>query len=115
MQKTELFLKALADQNRLRMVALLAKQKLCVCELAEVLGITQPSVSKHLKKLKEAGIISSEQDGLWTNYFLHEKQDKMHSEILEVLVSQLLKTSQSKSDQKLSQKSDREKICCKSS
>ena len=50
-------LKAFADSNRLRILKLLEKKKMCVCELAFVLGITQPSVSKHLKKLTSTGLI----------------------------------------------------------
>ena len=62
--------KALADSNRLRIIKLLEKRKMCVCELAFVLGIKQPSVSRHLKKMIEWGIVGSEQDGFYTNYFL---------------------------------------------
>ena len=55
---------------------------MCVCELASILEISQPAVSKHLKKLKNAGIISSEQDGLWTNYFLIELENPCLTNIL---------------------------------
>jgi len=48
-------------------------KKLCVCEIASVLEISQPSVSRHLKKLKTSGVIESENEGLWTNYFLQPK------------------------------------------
>lgn len=73
-------LKALADKNRLRILKLLEKKKMCVCELAFILGITQPSVSKHLKKLTSAGLIEKEQDGFWTNYYL--KSDNQYSRAL---------------------------------
>jgi ArsR family transcriptional regulator len=63
-------LKVLADQNRLRIIALLARRSMCVCELAHILGVTQPSVSRHLKRMRSSGLISDEQDGLWTNYSL---------------------------------------------
>ena len=53
---------------------------MCVCELAFILGITQPSVSKHLKKLTSAGLIEKEQDGFWTNYYL--KSDNQYSRAL---------------------------------
>jgi ArsR family transcriptional regulator len=71
-KELEGLLKALADKNRLRILKLLERRKMCVCELAFVIGITQPSVSKHLKKLSRAGIIGSEQDGFWTRYFLRD-------------------------------------------
>ncbi|MDD5491990.1 MAG: metalloregulator ArsR/SmtB family transcription factor [bacterium] len=66
----EKVMKALADKNRLRILKMLQQREMCVCELREVLGLSQPSVSKHLKILKEAGIIEDWQDGLWTNYQL---------------------------------------------
>ena len=72
MKELEALLKALADKNRLRILHLLQIRKMCVCELAFVIGITQPSVSKHLKKLTRAGIIGSEQDRFWTNYYLRD-------------------------------------------
>ena len=70
MRKIEKVLKACSDDNRIRILKLLEKRKLCVCELAFVLGITQPSVSRHLKKLSNAGLIKTEKDSFWTNYFI---------------------------------------------
>ncbi|MCF8567075.1 metalloregulator ArsR/SmtB family transcription factor [Alicyclobacillus tolerans] len=49
--------KARADRTRLRMLALLAKDELCVCELVSVLHMSQPSVSQHLRKLKQVGLV----------------------------------------------------------
>ena len=66
-------LKASSDINRLRILKMLEQRDMCVCEIAYVLGIAQPSVSRHLKKLKSAGFIDSGQDGFWTNYFLDPK------------------------------------------
>ena len=68
--RIEKILKIFADKNRIRIINLLGQRKMCVCELAHILGVTQPSVSRHLKKMKEAGLIEDEQDGFWTNYFL---------------------------------------------
>lgn len=62
--------KSLQDTNRLRIIVLLSKRKLCVCEIAYVLGVTQPSISRHLKRLKELNLIVEEQDSFWTNYSL---------------------------------------------
>ena len=63
-------LKAVADKNRIRIIKMLEKKKMCVCELAAVLEITQPSVSKHLKILNDAGIIKDERNGKWVDYSL---------------------------------------------
>lgn len=66
-------LKALSDKNRLRIINMLEKKPLCVCEITKILGIKQPSVSRHLKKLKTAGIIGERKDGFFTEYFLIKK------------------------------------------
>ena len=64
-------LKALADPARLRLVSILLAsdgQEACTCELTEPLGLSQPTVSHHLKKLAEAGLITGERRGVWTYY-----------------------------------------------
>lgn len=106
-------LKALADKNRLRIIGLLSKKKLCVCELAHVLKITQPSVSKHLKKLKEAGLIASEQDGFWTNYFISPDIQKCCPEVLTIIEKLLAKEAIVQADLRLISKADRAKLCCR--
>jgi len=66
-------LKALADPTRLRLVSLVAAhedQEACVCDLTEPVGLSQPTVSHHLKILVEAGILSREQRGRWAYYRL---------------------------------------------
>ena len=64
-------LKALADPTRLRLVSLVAAHEggeACVCELTEPLGLTQPTISHHLKALREAGLVSSERRASWVFY-----------------------------------------------
>lgn len=66
-------LKALADPTRLRLVSLVAAhsgQEACVCDLTEPVGLSQPTVSHHLKILVEAGILTREQRGRWAYYRL---------------------------------------------
>jgi len=63
-------MKALSDPNRVKIVKLLQQKVMCVCELQGALGIAQPSVSKHLKILEEAGLVEYQKDGLWVNYYL---------------------------------------------
>lgn len=70
LMKLEKVLKALADKNRIRILKMLEFKPLCVCELTAVLRLSQPSISKHLKILKEAELIEDLQDGLWTDYRL---------------------------------------------
>lgn len=61
-------MKALSDPNRVKVLKMLQKKMLCVCELRCALGISQPNVSKHLKILEDAGLVESQKDGLWVNY-----------------------------------------------
>ena len=66
-------LKALADPTRLRLVSMVAAHKggeACVCDLTEPLGLTQPTISHHLKILVEAGIFTRDKRGVWAHYAL---------------------------------------------
>ena len=66
-------LKAIADPTRLRLLSLVAaheNQEACVCDLTEPVGLSQPTVSHHLKILVDAGILSREQRGRWAYYRL---------------------------------------------
>lgn len=59
-------LKVLADATRLRIVAMLASSgEVCVCDLTEPLGVSQPTISHHMKVLREAGFVVSERRGKW--------------------------------------------------
>ena len=64
--------KALGDPVRLQLVDVLRKHagKVCVCELVPLFDLTQPTVSHHLKKLRDAGIVGSERRGLWAYYYV---------------------------------------------
>ena len=64
--------KALGDPVRMQLVDVLRKHagKVCVCELVPLFDLSQPTVSHHLKKLREAGIVESERQGLWAYYYV---------------------------------------------
>jgi ArsR family transcriptional regulator len=64
--------KALGDPIRLQLVDVLRKHagKVCVCELVPLFDIAQPTLSHHLKKLRDAGIVDSERKGLWAYYYV---------------------------------------------
>lgn len=68
LQLLEKQLKAVADANRLKLLSCLKSGEICVCNLVDVLGISQPAVSQHLKKLEEAGIITARKLGTWKHY-----------------------------------------------
>ena len=65
--------KALGDPIRIQLVDLLYKHagKVCVCELVPLFDLSQPTVSHHLKVLREAGIVGSERQGLWAYYYVN--------------------------------------------
>ena len=64
--------KALGDPVRLQLVDVLRRNagKVCVCELLPLFDISQPTLSHHLKKLRDAGIVDSERRGLWAYYYV---------------------------------------------
>ena len=63
-------MKALSDPNRVKMVKMLQRRVMCVCEIQTALGLAQSTASKHLKVLEEAGLISFFKEGPWVNYRL---------------------------------------------
>ncbi len=63
-------MKALGDRTRVSIFKLLQQRTLCVCELTALLGLSQSAVSKNLKLLEDAGLVTFERQGPWTNYRL---------------------------------------------
>jgi ArsR family transcriptional regulator len=79
-------MKALADPGRVKIIKLLQRRVLCVCELREALGLAQSTVSKHLKTLEEAGLVRYSKDGTWVNYELAlDSENEYAIEMLECL------------------------------
>ncbi|MEH7386841.1 metalloregulator ArsR/SmtB family transcription factor [Bacillus sp. JJ1521] len=66
-------LKAVSDPNRLKLLSCLKKGEVCVCDLVDVLHISQPAVSQQLKKLKDAGIVVERRSGTWKHYRLNDE------------------------------------------
>ena len=64
--------KVFSDKNRVLIYALILKYKeVCVCEICDTLKLSQPLVSRHLKQMKQSGIISSKQEGKWCVYSIN--------------------------------------------
>ena len=64
------FCRALGDENRIKIILLLAEREMCVCEIIEMLDLSQPAVSHHLKILKHAGLVQDKRGGRWIFYSL---------------------------------------------
>ena len=78
--------RALGDETRLRIVALLAHGELCVCHIENALELSQPNASRQLGILKMAGIVDSRRDGTWVYYRLADQDDDSVERVLDVLV-----------------------------
>lgn len=76
-------LKAVADLNRIKLLACMKNGEVCVCDFVNVLGISQPAVSQHLRKLKDAGIVIDRKVGTWKHYRLAEEQTPLMAGILQ--------------------------------
>ena len=82
-------MKALADPTRLTMLASLWKAggPICICDFTAGLGLSQPTISHHMAKLKEAGLVESEKRGIWIYYRLRDKMPTETRKLLSGLVS----------------------------
>ena len=63
--------KTIGDKTRLRILGLLKNRELCVCDLTEVLEISQPAVSQHMRRLRQGGFVKERRGGQWTYYSLN--------------------------------------------
>jgi ArsR family transcriptional regulator, arsenate/arsenite/antimonite-responsive transcriptional repressor len=78
--------KALADETRLRILALLSRGEMCVCDIHETLGIPQSKTSRHLAYLRKAGLVSDRKAGLWVYYQLAEPDDPVLQTIMSAVI-----------------------------
>lgn len=83
---TKLF-RALGDETRLRIVALLSHGELCVCHIEKALELSQPNVSRQLGILRAAGIVEARRDGSWMYYALAPQEHDAVKAILDRLVA----------------------------
>lgn len=79
------FFRALGDETRIRIVALLVHGELCVCHLEQALGLSQPNCSRQLGILKAAGIVDSRRDGTWVYYRITEQDHESVQSVLGIL------------------------------
>jgi ArsR family transcriptional regulator len=105
-------LKALGDRNRLRIINMLKDRAMCVCEITDVLKLSQSTVSGHLRILKEAGIAEDTKDGLWVEY--HLCQDcQLNNRLLELAQSIFESDREMREERKKASQTDRRILCKK--
>ena len=96
----ETIFKALADQTRLRIIGLLLSGEICVCHIHESLGLPQPTVSRHLAYLRNAGLVVSHKDGLWVHYQMADLSDPVMKTLLDAVAHALGHLDSGKRDHK---------------
>ncbi|TMC97783.1 MAG: winged helix-turn-helix transcriptional regulator [Chloroflexi bacterium] len=88
-ERTSILMKALADPTRLTMVASLwkADAPICICDFTAGLALSQPTLSHHMRKLKEADLVDSEKRGIWMYYRLARNLDANTRTLLSRLIA----------------------------
>ena len=94
----DVLFRAFADSTRLRLVNLIADREICVCYFVEILGMSQPKVSRHLAYLRRAGIVASRRDGKWMHYRLGVPKDSAAAGILRETLKRLKQIPQMQRD-----------------
>jgi len=108
---TDIF-KALSDETRLRILSLILDSEMCVCEIEECLGLTQSNASRHLTKLKNAGILTSSKQAQWAYYRLNEEFCNENRELINYLADKLKSLSTYESDNRKRENCKQENLCC---
>ena len=75
MEETAVILKLLGDKTRLTMIKMLETHDYCVCEFVEIFKVSQPAISQHIRKLKNAGLVSETRKGQWVIYSLNRNSE----------------------------------------
>lgn len=103
----EVFFAALADRTRLRLINLMALDEICVCFFVEVLGASQPKVSRHLAYLRRAGMVEARRDGKWSHYRLMTPTDERAARVFREVLAWLAEDAEMKRDRQ-----SLAKVCC---
>lgn len=98
MKQTARIFKTLADETRLRILALLTTGELCVCDLMAALNLPQSTVSRHLATLRNAGLVDDRRQGVWMYYRLAQTGETTLSRLLPLLQAQLVELPEAQHD-----------------
>ncbi|MBM4169091.1 MAG: winged helix-turn-helix transcriptional regulator [Ignavibacteria bacterium] len=104
--------KALSDANRVRIVKMLGERELCLCEVREVLGLSNSTVSKHLTILRDAGLLLDSKEGRWVNFRLNKKsEERLIRSVLALVNTSFDDDPTIRNDSKKLRRVDRKVIC----
>ncbi|OGS06283.1 MAG: hypothetical protein A3J70_15910 [Elusimicrobia bacterium RIFCSPHIGHO2_02_FULL_61_10] len=82
-QRVNQMFRAFADETRLRILHLLTRGELCVCDIMRVIQASQPKVSRHLSYLKRAGLVTDRRDGRWRHYSLAQPKSDFQKRLID--------------------------------
>jgi ArsR family transcriptional regulator len=107
LKNMEIFFLALADKTRLRLLNLMRENEVCVCFFTEVLGESQPKISRHLAYLRNTGIVSARREGKWIHYKIVTPESDYAAQVLRDTLEWLKSQNEMRKDyEKL------ENVCC---
>ena len=112
MRTTAQFFKALSEEPRLRILALLLGGELCVCDLMAVLQLPQSTISRHLAYLRNTGWVEARRLGVWMYYRLAEMPTPLARELVELLSKRLTELPDTQQDYKTLAEFRRTKKSC---
>lgn len=92
--------KALADRTRLRILALLGNNEVCVCHIHDSLGLPQPTVSRHLAYLRRSGLVAVRRDGVWMHYRVSANLDPVVQKVMSAAIDALTQVPTTARDRK---------------
>ncbi len=110
--RTDLTFRAFSDPTRLRILSLLQDGECCVGDVADVLRVEQPAVSRHLAYLRRAGLVVVRKAGLWSYYSLAPARAPFHHKLLECLACCFQEVPQIRADQVRARKLKERGGCC---
>lgn len=109
----ETLFQTLSDPTRLRILALLtARDELCVCDLTQVLNLSQPMISRHLAQLRAATLVSDRRDGVWIHYRLHPSLPTWAQTVLQATLDGVARTEPYRADRQLLRTTTRRRARC---
>lgn len=103
---------AFSDPTRLRILHMLRDGEMCVGDIVTVLGLPQPTVSRHLAYLRRSGLVTNRKDGLWIFYGLATASSRAHEKMLECLEACFIDVPELKADRRRAERLRKRGGCC---